>query len=429
MKPSRGFSLLATAVLLFGLASSPVLARHPDKTKQATEYPDSTRVEPKLDLTREADQKQLQAGYDALNKGDTATAEATLQGLLDKSKSKYAQAMALRGLALLKYNAQDYKAAIALLQRALENGVLPNDAYFTVEYMLAAAQQADGQYQASLDTLAKWRAEGKKETPESYAIEGNDQYRLGNYAAAIAAVKKAKSLSDKPNPQWDQILLASYAASGQNDQLVQMAQDDLAAHPDDPKVIETAIQALQQAQKYPEAIKVMEDARAKGLLASEDNYVLLASLYYNQALSSDDAKPMATKAIAVIKEGMSKGIMQPSADNYVLLGKAEYVAGDMKAARQAFDKALPLAKDGEPALQIANMELTSSQYAKAKAMVQEALSKGLKHTGNAYLVLAECERGLNNKAARIAALKKAAQEPESAEHAKELLKQLGASGK
>jgi len=62
-------------------------------------------------------------------------------------------------------------------------------------------------------------------------------------------------------------------------------------------------------------------------------------------------------------------------------------------------------------------------------MVSQAISKGVKHMGNAYLVLAECERGLNNKAARVAALKKAAQEPESADRANELLKKLGAAGK
>ncbi|MGB5851049.1 MAG: tetratricopeptide repeat protein [Rhodanobacter sp.] len=430
MKQLRSFTLLATAALLLGLVASPVLARkHDDKPKQASEYPASTRTPPKLDLTKQQDQEQLQKGFDALNKGDAATAEATLQKLLDDSKSKYAQAMALRGLAVLKYNAQDFKAAIGLLQRALDNGVLPNDDYFSMLYMMAVAQQADGQYQASLDTLKKWRAEGKKETAESYAVESNDLYRLEKYPEAIAAVKKAKSLTDKPEPQWDQILMASYAASGQNDQLVQMAQDNLAAHPDDPKVVETAIQALQQAGKYPEAIKVMEDARGKGLLGNEADYVLLASLYYNQALSSEEPKPSADKAIAVIKDGMSKQIMQPSAENYVLLGKAEYVAGDIPAATQAFQKALPLATDGEPALQIANIELTNSHYAKAKTMVSQAISKGVKHMGNAYLVLAECERGLNNKAARIAALKKAAQQPESADRAAELLKKLGASGK
>lgn len=430
MKHARSFTLLVASALLLGLVSSPVLARkHEDKTKQTTEYPDTTRTAPKLDLTKERDQKQLQEGYDALNKGDAATAKATLQKLLDESKSKYAQAMALRGLAVLKYNAQDYKGAITLLQRSLDNGVLSNDDYFAVQYMMAVAQQADGQYQASLDTITKWRAEGKKETAESYAVEANDLYRLDKYPEAIAAVKKAKSLSDNPNPQWDQILMASYASSGQNDQLVQMAQDNLAAHPDDPKAIETAIQALQQAQKYPEAIKVMEDARAKGLLGNEADYVLLASLYYNQALSSDEPKPDANKAIAVINDGLGKGVMKPSADTYVLLGKANYVAGDIKAATQAFNKALPLAKDGEPALQIANIELTNSQYAKAKTMVSQAISKGVKHMGSAYLVLAESERGLHHKSAQIAALKKAAQQPETADHANELLKKLGASGK
>jgi tetratricopeptide (TPR) repeat protein len=337
--------------------------------------------------------------------------------------------MALRGLALIKYRAGDYKASIALLQKALANGVLPNDDYFSVEYMLAVAEQADGQYQASLDTIQKWRAEGKKETAESYAVEGNDYYRVNKYPEAIAAVKKAQSLTDKPDPQWNQILMASYAASGQGDQLVQLARQNLAAHPDDPKALETAIQALQQAGNYPEAIQVMEGARAKGQLTGEANYVLLASLYYNQALSADDAKPMANKAVSVIKEGMSKGIMQPSADNYVLLGKAEYVAGDMPAARAAFNQALPQAKDGEAALQLANMELTAGKYSQAKTMIRQALDKGVKQKGNAYLVLAECERGLHDKAARIAALRQAEQQPESAAHARELLKQLGASGK
>ncbi|MEO8779111.1 MAG: tetratricopeptide repeat protein [Rhodanobacter sp.] len=427
MKHIRGFTMLACAAFMLSLASAPVLAKQADSAKQGTEYPDSTRTAPKLDMTSQKEQKQIQEGLDALNKGDMATAQTTLQGVLDKSKSKYAQAIALRGLALVKYRAKDYKGAIALLQQALANGVLPNDDYFAVEFTLAVAQQADEQYQASLDTIQKWRTDGKKETAESYALEGNDDYRLKKYPEAIAAVKKAQSLTDKPDPQWNQILMASYAASGQDSQLVQMAQQNLAAHPDDPKALESAIQALQQAQKYPEAIKLMEDARAKGQLTGEANYVLLASLYYNQALSSDDPKPSANKAVATINDGISKGIMQPSADNDVLLGKAEYVAGNLPAARQAFDKALPLATDGEPALQIANLELTDGKYSEAKTMINSAIAKGVKQIGNAYLVLAEAERGLHNKSAQIAALKKAAQQPESAQHANELLKKLGAS--
>src|SRR6185437_13556399 len=100
MRHVRGFTILACAAFVLGLASTPVLAKHEDKSKQATEYPDSTREAPKLDLKSEKDQKHLQEGLDAINKGDMATAETTLQALVDGSKSKYAQAMALRGLAL-----------------------------------------------------------------------------------------------------------------------------------------------------------------------------------------------------------------------------------------------------------------------------------------------------------------------------------------
>ena len=426
MKHLPGLTMLATAALLFGLTSSPVLAGSSSKAKQDVQYPDTSREAPKLDLRSEKDQKKLQEGFNALNSGDKAKASPLLQDLLDSSKSKYAQAMALRGLALIKYQAGDYKGSITLIQRALADGVLPNDDYFATEYMLSSVQQADGQYQASLDTLLKWRTEGKKETAESYALEGNDLYRLEKYPEAIAAVKKAQSLTDKPNPQWNQILMASYAASGQGDAVVKLAQQDLAAHPGDPARLSTAIGALQQAGKYPEAIQLMESARAKGNLTTEAEYVLLGKLYFNQAVSSNDPKPEANKAIAVIKDGMSKGIMQPNADNYLLLGKAEYLAGDIKSAMAAYNKALPLATDGEAALQIANVLLTDSKYSQAKSKVELAISKGIKHPGVAYMVLAECERGLNHKSARIAALKQATKDPQTATHANELLKKLGA---
>jgi hypothetical protein len=90
--------------------------------------------------------------------------------IVDGSKSKYAQALALQGLATIKYQVDnDPKGAIALLQQSLANGVMPNDTYFQLEYMLAQFQVADEEYQPALDTITKWRAEGKKETANSYA--------------------------------------------------------------------------------------------------------------------------------------------------------------------------------------------------------------------------------------------------------------------
>ena len=424
MKHVPGLTMLASVALLLTLTGNPVLAResHAAKDKQAVQYPNATRVAPKLDLTSTREQKALNEGLDASSSGDKAKAEQLLQPIVDKSKSKYAQALALEGLATIKYNEGDYKAAIPLLQRSLAIGVMPNDTYFQIEYMLAQFQLADEQYQAALDTLAKWRAEGKKETANSYALEGNADYRLGKYPEAIAAINKAKSLTDKPQESWDQILMASYSEAGQGDQAAKLAEQELAAKPNDPEALNNAVAVLMQAQKYPEAIQLMEKARANGAFTKEDSYVNLAKLYLITGQTSAGAKPNGVKAEQVLEEGMSKGLVTANADNYLLLGQAAEMADNVSKAIDAYGKAIPTATDGMAALRAGNLLLSESKYAQARSMFQLSIKKGVKHMGTAYMLLAESERGLNNKPAAIAAMKKAAQQPETAEKAKAWLK-------
>ena len=398
-----------------------------DKDQPAALYPDATRKAPKLDLTSERDQKDLNEGLAAASSGDKDKADKLLQPIIDKSKSKYAQAMALQGLAGLKYQNGDVKGAIAMLKQSLDIGVMPNDTYFQLLYMLAQFQMADQDYQASLDTLAKWRTEGKKETGDSYALEGNADYRLKKYPEAIAAIKKAKSLTTKSEPSWDQILMASYAESGQTGEAAQLAMQQVAAAPNDATAFNNAIAILTEAKQYPQAIQLMETARANGTLKTETHYVNLAKLYLITGQSSDDPKPNATKAAAVLEDGMAKGIVSKSTENYTLLGEAAQLADNNAKAVDNYVKASATASNGEPALRAAQVLITDNKYTDAKKYAQEALDKGLTdHKGSAYMVLAASERGLKHKAAAIAAMKMAAQQPETAERANEWLKQQNA---
>jgi predicted Zn-dependent protease len=427
MKHAKAFTMLASAVLLFSLASSPVRAdSSSSKDKKEVQYPNATRVAPKLDLTSEKDQKNINAGLDAVAAHDKEKATQYLQPIIDGgSKSKYAQALALQGMANVKYDDSDYKGAIDLLQRSLANGVLPNDTYFQLQYELAEFQMADEQYQPALDTIAKWRADGKKETANSYALEGNADYRLKKYPEAIAAIKKAQSLTDKPDPNWNQILMASYSESGQNDQAAQMAQQQLSANPNDPAALDNSLSVLMQAQKYPEAIQLMEKARSNGTLKSELDYVNLAKLYLITGQSADDAAPDATKAGQVLDEGMSKGIVKPSADNYTLLGEAAELSGNNHKALDAYTKAVPTAKDGEAAVNAGRLLVDDNKFSEGKSLVQQGIDKGVKHKGTAYMLLAKADLGLKNKAAAIADMKLAAQQPETAEKAEAWLKTNG----
>jgi len=429
MKQARGLTILASAALLFGFAASPAhAARHNDqgKAKQESLYPDSTRKEPKLDLTSQKDSEAINKALDAVNEGDRATAEPLLQKVIDSSKSKYAQALALQGLASLKYNDGDTKGAVENLQSALALGVMPNDTYFQLSYMLAQFQIADEQYQPALDTIAKWRAEGKKETPESYALEGNAYYRLEKYPEAIEALNKAKSLAGKSEPSWDQMLMASYAESGQSDKAAELAEGQLDANPDDPNALNNAVAVLMQAQKYPEAIQLMEKARAAGTLTKDSHYINLAKLYLMSAQDGDDPVPAATKAGQVLDDGIAKKVITPNAEVYTLQGQAAEMANQSDKAISHYQQAQAVATDGEPALRAAYLLLTESKFSQAKTQVNQAIAKGVKRTGAAYMLLGQIEVSLKNKPAAIAAVKKAAQDPDTAEKAKAWLKQAGA---
>jgi len=419
--------MLSGVALALALASSPVSARsHSDaKEKAASLYPNATRKEPKLDLTNQKESKALNDGLDAANSGDKDKANQLLQPIIDKSDSKYAKALALQGMASLAYNAGDVKKAIELLQQALADGVMPNDTYFQLEYELAQFYLADQQYQQSIDTVEKWRADGKREWADSYALEGNAYYRLQKYPEAIAAIKKAESMTDKPQASWNQILMASYAESGQSDQAAQLAQQQLSSNPNDPDALNNAVAVLMQANKYPQAIQVMENARSQGNLKTEKQYVNLAKLYLITGQNASDPKPDAEKAIAVLNDGTSKGIVTSSYDNYKLMGDAAYIAGDSAQAIAAYKKAMPMAKDGEAAVHAGQLLLTENKYSEAKSLIQQGIDKGVKHTGTAYMLLAEANRGMKNKPAAIAAMRKAEQDPETAAKAKDWLKKAG----
>ncbi|OOG38976.1 hypothetical protein B0E51_12720 [Rhodanobacter sp. C05] len=420
--------MLAGGALLLLLAGNPVLASdsHSSKDKQEALYPNATRVAPKIDLT-EKDQKPLNAGLEALNNGDKAKAQQLLQGVVDSSKSKYAQSKALQGLGNLQYENGDIKGAIVTIQKSLAIGILPNDDYFQIEYMLAVLQLNDEEYQPALDTVTKWRAEGKRETAESYALEGNADYRLGKYPEAIAAIKKAQSLTDKPEASWNQILMASYAESGQGDQAAQAAQQAYAASPNDPEALNNVVAVLIQAQKNSEAIQIMEKARANGTLKTESNYVNLAKLYLIEGQSMDDSKPNALKAIQVLDEGTSKGVITSSSDNEMLFGQAYEMSDDTGKAIDAYSKASATAKDGEAAVRAGQLLLSENKYSQAKSMLEQGIGKGVKQKGAAYMQLAESEVGLKNKSAAIAALKQAEQQPDTAERARARLKEVSAS--
>ena len=128
-----------------------------------------------------------------------------------------------------------------------------------------------------------------------------------------------------------------------------------------------------QSQKYPQAIELMEKARASGAFKDEKQ-------------DGNDPKPTASKAVSVLEEGFGKGVVQANADNLKLMGDAAYIAEQPDKAIDAYRKAMPLAKDGEPALRAGQLLLSENKYGEAKSLIQQGIGKGVEHKGRAYML-------------------------------------------
>ena len=408
--------VMLTALLAFNAASA--------KESKAPEYPNAKRESPRVDLRSEREQKLLQNGYDALNKNDDAKATTDLDKVLKDAQSKYAKAMAYRGLAQIKLTSGDSAAAIPLLQQALDLNSLPNDDYFNTMLTLAQVQAQAEQWQPALTTLQKWMSEGGKQSGEAYALEGNIQYRLNQYPQAVQAMKQALALKADAPDSWHQLLMASYAGMNDYTAAAKVEQDVLAKNPGDKTALKNLVSLYIQAKQPQNAIKTMEDGLQRGLFTTEKDYLNLAQMYLYVAQNEQDPKADALKAAALLQDGLQKGIVKPGLDPYKQLGNAYYIAGNYDQAMAAWTKGSPYADNGELDMLRAQILLQDQNFSEGRALAQTALQRGVKRVGAAWTLVGNADLALKDRKGAIAAFEKAAQDPETKAQAEKVLRQL-----
>lgn len=387
------------------------------KKDEKNEYPNTTRKDPKNDLSEKAS-KDLNKAYDLLDKNKFDEAQVLFEKVAaDSHSGKYGQAKAIQGEAQIKQEKEDYDGAIVLDQQAIDLNAMPNREQFQVMYQVAQLQLQQEKYQDVLTSLDAWQKATNTEKADVYALRGNAYYRLEKYPQAIEALNKANSLADKPSDSWTEILMASYFETQQYDEAGKIAQAQLAKDPNNLKLIQRLAAVYINAKQDQKALELLSGAKSKGLITTEDDYKHLAQLYANADKPKDGAP--------VLEEGLSKGIVKPTYDNYKLLGDMYAQGEDDTHALAAYAKASPLAKDGNVDYQRGYILFYSDHSKDAKEAFSQAISKGgLRQQGEAYLLRGDAENDLNENAAAIADYEKATGFPSSKPMADQRLKAL-----
>ena len=349
--------------------------------KEENRYPEATREEPKVKGSPKV-QKKLQSMIDAYNKDDFAAARTLADEVLgNEAATAYDKSVAGQIASQAAYNTDDMAGTIAYLKRAIEENALDNNSHFQLMYMLAGVQLQEDQLAEGLATLDRYFAETKSQKPEDLVLKGQALYQGERYAEAIPVLKQAIDSSPEPKDNWLQLLMASYAEAGQAGEATKLAESIAAKSPADKKAQLNLANVYLQADQYDKAAAVMEKLRAAGQLTEEKDYRVLYSTYANL-----DGKEK--EVIAVINDGLQKGILKADQQTYLALAQSYYYSDQIAPAIEAWQKAAPLSKDGETYLNLAKVFWQEDRIPEAKQAAKAALDKGVKKPEEARKIIA-----------------------------------------
>lgn len=332
-------------------------------------YPDAERKSPEAVAKRHG--TKLEKLVEAYNAQNTAETLAIADQVIGNAKANaYERAFAARLAGASQLNLDNAKA-LAYLRQAVESDALGNDDHFDTMFLLGQLQVQQGQLEQGLVTLDRMLNASRSKDPEQHIVKGNALYKLKRHPEAQSVVKQALDMASDPKPEWLSLLLGIYLESGQAAEAAKLAEQISQKNPGDVQAQLNAATAYMEAGQADKAIALLEKLRANGQITEARDYRNLYALYSN-------APGKEKEVIAVIDDGLAKGILKPDHDTYTALAQAYWFSEQPERAADAYRKAAPLAPDGEGYLNLAKVLHNSGKKADARQAAQQALDKGVK---------------------------------------------------
>ena len=388
-------SLALVAAFCGGAVLDANAARRGEQKKEEVLFPDTTRQEPEAKGSPKVQtklNKLIEAYNKALEQEDEAKATAgytTARTLADEiiangSANAYDKALAAQIASQAALNTDDEAAAEGYLKQAVDANALGNNQHFQLMLQLAQLQLQKDDYTNGFATLDKYLAESKSKRPADFAFKGQYLYQADRFAECIPPLKQAIETSTNPEDKvdnWTQILMVCYQEAGQLAEAVKVAEQLAAKSPNDKRAQMNLASIYLNSEQEAKAAAVLEKLRAAGLMTEEKDYRQLYLTYANMDGKEKDV-------IAVINEGLQKGVVKPDYQTYLALAQAYYYSEQIPQAIEAWQKAAPLSKDGETYLNLARVLWQEDRIPEAKVAARAALDKGLKKPDDAKKIIA-----------------------------------------
>ncbi|WFC41970.1 tetratricopeptide repeat protein [Pseudoxanthomonas sp. SE1] len=350
--------------------------------KAEVRYPDATREDPKTKPSSKM-QGKLSKLFKAYEKedNDAETLALAKELLAEPNANEYDKAMAAQLGGQAAYNLDDMVTAKQMLQQVIDLNALDNNGHYQSMLMLAQLQLQDDEFEPGMANLNRYLAETKSNKPEDLIQKGQALYQMEKYAEAIPVLEQAIAATPDPKDNWYGLLLASLIAAERPAEAVKIAEQMAAKNPADKKAQLNLVATYQQADQYDKAATTLEKMRSAGQLTEEKEYRQLYVTYANMDGREKDV-------ISVVNEGLEKGLLKPDHQTFLALAQAYYYSEQIPQAIDAWQKAAPLAADGETYLNLARVLWQEGRIPEAKVAARAALGKGLKKPDDAKKIIA-----------------------------------------
>ncbi|MGV8941919.1 MAG: tetratricopeptide repeat protein [Lysobacter sp.] len=347
----------------------------------AAKYPEATRKNPEIKASERNMRKMSKMAdlYDE-QKGPEALLIAE-EIIADPKANAYEKAYSAQLGAQIAYDADDIAKAINYYQQVLEFDGLDNNSHYGIMLNLAQLQQQEEQYAEAQRTFDRFFSETGSKDATAMMVKGQGLYLMERYAEAAVAMKQAIEAEADPKPEWMALLMQAYVEGGNLDEAIRTGEQVAASKPGDKRAQLNLVAIYQQADMPQKALAVLEKLRASNQLDTANEYKVLYSSYAGIEGRDQDV-------IDVINDGFQKGVLEPDYNTYLALAQAYYFSDQPAQAITAYQKAAPLAADGETYLNLARVLQQENRIAEAKAAARQALAKGIKKAKDANVIIA-----------------------------------------
>jgi len=327
--------------------------------------------------------KQLNGIYEEVSEEKYDSAYAELQKMLGRAgRDAYLQAIINQALAQVEWSRENYDAALAYFEKAVELNALPDEPHYALMYQIAQLYFMKGRYRDALDRLELWFCAAPKEKikAEAYVLKASIYAQMKDYRNTLQAIETAISMEAKPVEAWYQLKLASHYELKQYPQAAATLEGMITHWPEKKVYWSQLAQIYFNLKQDDKALAVAALAYRKNLWTTQSDITYLANLYANANVPY--------KAAAVLQKGIDDGVVEPTEKHWTFVADSWYAAEEMDKALAAYEKAGAAAASGEIDLRRAYILVDLERWQAARDALDDALSKGVdeRKTGEAYLL-------------------------------------------